>query len=222
MIELNFYRQTFQDHPDPYEEGIRLLHSGAPFVHVEQAFEEACRRDEHRVEAWTALGEALASDEKEHLAIRALEKAVSITQSSSGQKAQSAWISLAVSYINEGQDSRALQVLQAWLQQTYPSMHPAPLASMSSPQQYEADPWQNHQRMIDGFLEAARAGPAARASDTLGPAVSEGIDADVQLGLGVLLYSNSDYEKARDCFQAALTVRPNVRFFLSSGPSLYV
>lgn len=39
----------------------------------------------------------------------------------------------------------------------------------------------------------------------------EEADADVQNGLGVLLTLNSDYEKATDCFETAVKIRPNVR-----------
>jgi len=78
----------FKDHPDPFLEGQRLLEAGAPFIEVEQAFEEACKRDQNRSEAWTALGETLAADEKELLAIRALERAVA----SNGQIAGRAWL----------------------------------------------------------------------------------------------------------------------------------
>lgn len=190
-----------------------MLHSGAPFIQVEHAFEEACRRDSQRVEAWTALGEALASDEKEALAIRALEKAVSITQAPAvdgGQNVESAWISLAISYINEAQDSRALLVLEQWIHKMYPGLqHASPLASMASQSAYE-NPWANHQKIVNLFIDAARAGPSARARNTKGPAVTDAIDADVQLGLGVLLYSNSDYDLAKDCFEAALSVKPDV------------
>lgn len=207
---LFFLLQNFQDHEDPFAEGMRLLHSGAPFIQVEQAFEEACRRDDQRVEAWTALGEALASDEKEALAIRALEKAVSIPKASVGPNAESAWISLAISYINEAQDSRALLVLEQWLHKMYPGLqHASPLASMASQAAYE-NPWANHQKVINLFIDAARAGPAARAGSTKGPTVTDAIDADVQIGLGVLLYSNSDYDLAKDCFEAALSVKPDV------------
>lgn len=70
--------------------------------------------------------------------------------------------------------------------------------------------------MIDLFIAAAQAGPQARApgqSEELGV-----VDPDVQVGLGLLLYSNSDYDKAKECFEAGLSVRPNVsiacrRFF---------
>jgi len=84
-------------------------------------------------------------------------------------------------------------------------------------------PWDASNRVIDLFLSAAQAGPQSRAEGQ-GLEANAIVDPDVQVGLGVLFYSNSDYERAKDCFEAGLSVRPDVRLSLSSLPlphSLY-
>lgn len=72
-----------------------------------------------------------------------------------------------------------------------------------------SSPWDGHNRIIDMFLIAARSGPASRVQGQSTELAD--VDPDVQVGLGVLFYSNSDYDRAKDCFEAALSVRPNVR-----------
>ncbi|GAA5888768.1 hypothetical protein JCM5296_000098 [Sporobolomyces johnsonii] len=183
---------------DPYADGMRLLAEGAPLSEAALAFEAACRMDETRAEAWKAAGETWAADEREVKGIRALEKAVAC----GGPDGVAAWMSLAVAYVNEGQELRALATLEKWLSLSYPSiaLPPPPTTAMRTP-------WDASNRVIDLFLAAAQAGPQSRAE---GQTDERGVvDPDVQVGLGVLFYSNSDYERAKDCFEAALSVRPN-------------
>ncbi|GAA5878947.1 hypothetical protein JCM8547_003255 [Rhodosporidiobolus lusitaniae] len=188
----------YMDAQDPYAEGMRLLAEGAPLSEAALAFEAACRMDETRGEAWKAAGETWAADEREVKGIRALEKAVAC----GGPDGIAAWMSLAVAYVNEGQELRSLATLEKWISLAYPfiTLPPLDTANLQSP-------WDASNHVIDLFIAAAQAGPEARApgqSNDLGV-----VDPDVQVGLGVLFYSNSEYEKAKDCFESALSMRPN-------------
>lgn len=78
-------------------------------------------------------------------------------------------------------------------------------------------PWDASNRVIDLFLSAAQAGPQSR-SPGQGLEANAIVDPDVQVGLGVLFYSNSDYERAKDCFEAGLSVRPDVRLLSLISP----
>jgi peroxin-5 len=98
---------------------------------------------------------------------------------------------------------RSLAVLERWLGFTYPDAPQGPQAVLDP-----TNPWSKQERVIDLFLRAARAGPSARTQERPGDANSI-VDADIQVGLGVLFYGNSDYIRARDCFEAALSVRPD-------------
>ena len=73
---------------DPFLEGQRLLAQGAPLTEVATAFEAAVRDNVNRGEAWLALGDTLAADEKELRAIVALQRATSC----GGEGVERAWM----------------------------------------------------------------------------------------------------------------------------------
>ncbi|KAH8910476.1 tetratricopeptide [Coniochaeta sp. PMI_546] len=177
----------FASQPDPFEEGLRIMSSGGNLSLAALAFEAAVQKDPSHVEAWVHLGSAQAQNEKEEAAIRALEHAMKLDPNN-----LSALMGLAVSYTNEGYDSTAYRTLERWLSVKYPSvLSPADLSSAA--ELGFTDREQLHARVTELFIQAAQLSPDG-----------EHMDPDVQVGLGVLFYGAEEYDKAVDCFTAAL------------------
>ncbi|KAJ9615704.1 Peroxisomal membrane signal receptor PTS1 [Cladophialophora chaetospira] len=170
-----------------FEEGKQILESHGNLSLAALAFEAAVQQDPNHVEAWVLLGAAQAQNEKESPAIRALEKALQLDPNN-----LDALMGLAVSYTNEGYDSTAYRTLERWLSVKYPHVHPPD--RLSDPAEVGfTDRQVLHERVADLFIKAAQLSPSG-----------EHMDPDVQVGLGVLFYGNEDFEKAVDCFKAAL------------------
>jgi len=139
-------------------------------------------------EAWVALGQAQAQNEKESPAIRALEYAIKLDPGN-----LEALMGLAVSYTNEGYDTLAYRTLERWVASKYPQLGVTPRGMEAEEDMGFTDRHMLHEKVTGYFLEAAQLNP-------------EGgdVDVDVQVGLGVLFYGSEDYDKAVDCFTAAL------------------
>lgn len=184
----------YLSHGDPLGEAKRLLQEGGTLQQASMAFEAALQK-EHRDNSvvWLALGELQAENEKETAAIRALEQAVNIDENNLQAYLVSNYTnlkSLAVSYMNEGYDYQAYNMLENWIRRKYIDI-PIPDGSTVAMSPRE--------RIMDTFLTAARMG-----------AGQNNMDPDVQMGLGVLAYGGGEFEKAADCFSSALNCRPNV------------
>jgi peroxin-5 len=177
----------FQDQPNPFEEGVRIMNEGGNLSLAALAFEAAVQKNPDHAEAWVYLGSVQAQNEKEDAAIRALEHALKIDPDN-----LAALMALAVSYTNEGYDSTAYRTLERWLSVKYPQIIP-PTELSSAADMGFTDRIQLHKRVTDLFLAAARLAPDG-----------DHMDPDVQVGLGVLFYGAEEYDKAVDCFQAAL------------------
>ena len=177
----------FSSQTDPFEEGVRILSSGGNLSLAALAFEAAVQKDPNHVEAWVYLGSAQAQYEKEEAAIRALEHALKLDPNN-----LSALMGLAVSYTNEGYDSTAYRTLERWLSVKYPSIL-SPTELSSAAELGFTDREQLHTRVTNLFIQAAQLSPDG-----------EHMDPDVQVGLGVLFYGAEEYDKAVDCFTAAL------------------
>lgn len=189
---------------DPFAEGVRIMDEGGNLSLAALAFEAAVHKNPEHVEAWTRLGAAQAQNEKESPAIRALEQAIKLDPTN-----LDALMGLAVSYTNEGYDSTAYRTLERWLSIKYPSVTAnttsanagqptADPSKMFAPDPFAydlgfTDRQQLHERVTDLFIRAAQLSPSP-----------ETMDPDVQVGLGVLFYGAEEFDKAVDCFSAAL------------------
>ncbi|KAK3986928.1 peroxisomal targeting signal 1 receptor encoded by the pex5 protein [Cladorrhinum sp. PSN332] len=177
----------FQASGNPFEEGLRIMNEGGNLSMAALAFEAAVQKDPQHVDAWVYLGTAQAQNEKEDAAIRALEQALKLDPNN-----LSALMGLAVSYTNEGYDSTAYRTLERWLSVRYPQVI-TPNDLSSAADMGFTDRAQLHDRVTNLFIDAARLAPDG-----------DHMDPDVQVGLGVLFYGAEEYDKAVDCFQAAL------------------
>ena len=106
--------------------------------------------------------------------------------------------SLAISYTNESYERASHTMLLRWLHARFPD-YPIPEDAWKS---LTGAGWHSHERVTEAFLGLARE-QYARGE----------MDPDVQIALGVLFYASSEFDRAKDCFEAALTVRPKVSLF---------
>ncbi|KAI5955379.1 PEX5 [Candida jiufengensis] len=176
---------------DPYEIGLQLMENGAKLSEAALAFEAAIQKNENHVDAWLKLGEVQTQNEKEIAGISALEKCLELNPENS-----EALMNLAISYINEGYDNAAFATLERWISTKYPQV--ADKARQENPEITDEDRFSLNRRVTELFLKAAQISPDHAS-----------MDADVQMGLGVLFYANEDFDKTIDCFKAALSIKPD-------------
>lgn len=192
----------YVSHASPYAEGMRLIEHNGSLTDAALLFEAATQREatgggeielshEERSRAWQKLGECHAMNEHETKAIQALEEAVRLDGNN-----QEALMSLAVSYINEGYDQAANETLLRYLARSHP--HMATSTEFPTLPDEQSNPWARLNYVRGLYLKAVRE-----------DAAEQRMDPDLQVGLGLLFYASSSYDQARDCFRAALAVRPD-------------
>ena len=113
--------------------------------------------------------------------------------------------SLAISFTNESYDRASYHMLWRWLHARFPAF---PIHDDVEKAVRLHSTWDSHDRLTDVFLALAR------------QQYDQGIvDPDVQVGLGVLFYNKMEYDRAKDCFESALSQRPQVGFLHIFGMS---
>ncbi|KZP34363.1 TPR-like protein [Athelia psychrophila] len=157
--------------------------------------EAAVQRDPQNAAAWYELGVKQQENEREHKAIVALRRAVELDPTH-----LPTWVALGVSYTNDNNRMGTYDAINQWLQRNDKYKDAVMRWRAENPQRRSADAEATIMEKFSGLIEClisvAREG------------MSGEVDADVQIALAVLLNTNEDYEKAHDCFRAALAVRP--------------
>eukprot|EP01132_Coremiostelium_polycephalum_P004187 gene4187-5238_t len=175
---------------DTFDVGIGLFKDGLITDSI-IALESEVKRNPENALAWMYLGMAHAENDKDVEAITCLQKSIRLDPNN-----LQARIALAVSFTNNYQKEAALEILPQWLKNKPEYAHL--LKNRPIEEAYEnsfLDTWKRHTMTTELFLDAARLRP----NDP---------DPDVQTILGLLFNLSYEYDKAVDCFKAALQNNP--------------
>jgi len=175
---------------NPLEEGKQRLEAG-DLPSAVLLFEAAARQDPDSAEVWQLLGTSQAENEQDPQAIAALKRCLRLDPGNT-----SALMALAVSYTNESYQAQACGALADWLrhQPEYSSLAPKALENFNLASSFMSK--ELHEKTTSAYIAAARQGQG------------RGVDPDIQAGLGVLFNLSGEYDKAVDCFRAAVSARP--------------
>ncbi|XP_046416641.1 peroxisomal targeting signal 1 receptor isoform X1 [Neodiprion virginianus] len=186
---------VMKDIPNALEEGKKRLEAG-DLPSAVLCFEAAVQQEKDNSDAWLLLGKTQAENEQDPLAISALKHCLSLDPTNSV-----AMMTLAVSYTNESYQNQACITLKEWLMKNekYKNLTFLNKGSVTNQRSKVSTilSEDSHEEVKQLFIEAARMNPTNE------------IDADVQCGLGVLFNISNEFDKAVDCFKAALHVKPD-------------
>ncbi|CAN9513738.1 unnamed protein product [Ophioblennius macclurei] len=193
----------YLSHPDPLSEGVKRMEAG-DIPGAVRFFESAVQREADNQLAWQYLGTCQAENEQEFAAISALRRCIDLKNDN-----LTALMALAVSFTNESLHRQACETLRDWLR------HNPKYRSV----------WEQHER--EGQKDSAREREKEKERERFGSLLPESLFTDVQTlylraantdpsqvdpqlqcGLGVLFNLSGEYNKAVDCFSAALSVTP--------------
>lgn len=176
-----------------FEKGKAFLQQG-DIPSAVMCFEAAAQQQPENAEVWEYLGISQAENEKDPNAIAALKKSLQLKPNN-----RRVLMALSISYTNESLQNQALQMLINWLQCTDKYSQIVPENFKNVTDETVASSLINSIELKDVqgmFLKAVQQSP-------------EVVDPEIQEALGVLFNLSSEYDKAADCFRAALQVKPD-------------
>ncbi|XP_051561753.1 PEX5-related protein-like isoform X2 [Myxocyprinus asiaticus] len=197
--EKGYYFHTdnpFKDWPNAFEEGSRKSREG-DLPNAVLLLEAAVLQDPQDSEAWLVLGTTQAENENEQAAIVSLQRCLELHPNN-----LQALMALAVSLTNTGMRQEACEALLGWIRHNPKYKHLL-----------------KNRTHLQGSPGSRRLSCPSSTGCTLLPDVkelfldaaqqnSDTIDPDLQTGLGVLYNLSSEFNKAVEVFNAALSVRP--------------
>uniref|UniRef100_A0A8C1N5F0 PEX5-related protein n=1 Tax=Cyprinus carpio TaxID=7962 RepID=A0A8C1N5F0_CYPCA len=198
--EKGYYFHTdnpFKDWPNAFEEGLRKSREGE-LPNAVLLLEAAVLQDPQDSEAWLVLGTTQAENENEQAAIVSLQRCLELHPNN-----LQALMALAVSLTNTGMRQEAAEALLSWLRHNPKYKH-----LLKSRTHLQSSPGSRRPSSLSNFISSPLLPEVKELYLEAAQHNSDTIDPDLQTGLGVLYNLSSEFNKAVEAFNAALSVRP--------------